>query len=79
MLRFNLYVVRGSWDVSTGTLISTHKTKKAVMSRMVKEANKLVPKVYYYQHTQVSDKLEIIDFGSYTKFLAIEEVDDENA
>lgn len=76
MSKFNLYVLRGDWDVSKGTLISTHKTKELAVKRMEKEAKKRVPKVYYYRTNVLSDKLSVIDFGSYTTFLAIEEVDD---
>lgn len=78
MSRFNLYLVRGDWNIDKGTLISTHKTRNAVINRMIEEAKKLVPKVYYYRDNIINDKLKIVDFGSYTKFLAIEEVDDEN-
>ena len=77
MSKFNLYVVRGDWDVSKGTLISTHKTKDTAEKRMITEAKKLVPKVYYYRYNTLNNKTTIIDFGSYTKFLAIEEVEDD--
>lgn len=78
MSRFNLYLVRGDWDVSKGTRISTHKTKELANKRMLKEAKKYVSKIYYTRETHVTDKLIIVDFGHYTKFLAIEEVNDEN-
>lgn len=78
MSKFNLYVVRGDWDVSKGTLISTHKTQEAARKRMMTEAKKRVPKVYYYRDNLIADNITIIDFGSYTKFLAIEEVKSDN-
>ena len=76
MSKFNLYLVRGDWDVSNGTLISSHKTKELAMKKLMCDAKKWVSKVYYTRETLASDKLTIIDFGHYTKFYAIEEVDD---
>lgn len=77
MSKFNLYEVGGDWNVTKGVLISTHKTKEAVRKRMMIEAKKRVPKVYYYRDNLIADHITIIDYGSYTKFLAIEEVKDE--
>ena len=77
MSKFNLYEVGGDWNVSTGTLISTHKTKEAARKRMVTEAKKRIKHVYYYRDNLIADHITIIDYGSYTKFLAIEEVKDE--
>ena len=77
MSKFNLYEVGGDWNVAKGVLISTHKTQEAARRRMMTEAKKRVPKVYYYRYNLIADNITIIDFGSYTKFLSIEEVKDE--
>lgn len=78
MSKFNLYLVRGDWDVRNGTHISTHKSKELAMKKILSDARKWVSKVYYTRETHLTDKLTIIDFGHYTKFYAIEEVDNEN-
>ena len=78
MSKFNLYEVGGDWNVAKGVLISTHKTQEAARRRMIVEAKKRVPKVYYYRDNLIADNISIIDYGSYTKFLAIEEVKSDN-
>ena len=78
MSKFNLYLVRGDWDVRNGTYISTHKTRQLAMKKLMADAKKWVAKVYYTRETPVTDKVTIIDFGHYTKFYGIEEVEDEN-
>ena len=78
MSKFNLYEVRSDWNLTKGTLISTHKTQEAARRRIMTEAKKRVPKVYYYRDNLLTPNITIVDFGSYTKFLAIEEVKDDN-
>ena len=70
---FKLYEVYSDWDVSKGKYISRHKTKELAEKRMHAEANKRMNYVHYYRYNFIDDKTIIIDFGAYTKFLAIVE------
>ena len=72
MCRYKLYEVGGDWDVKKGVLLSKHFTKKGVEKRLFNEANKRIKHVYYYVRTELTPKITIIDYGSYTRFLAIQ-------
>lgn len=78
MIRYCVYEVGGDWSVENGTLISKHKNLDLAVKRMKKEARKRFKNVYYFRSNIVNDKLTIVDYGSYTKFLAIMEVNSEN-
>ena len=68
---YRLYEIGGDWDVKKGILISKHLTKKGVEKRMIKEADKRIKRIYYFVRTPLTPKITIIDYGAYTKFLAI--------
>lgn len=72
MWKYKLYEVDGGWDIKEGVLISKHLTRKGVEKRAFKEACKRVERVYYTVRTQLTPKITIIDYGSYTRFLAIQ-------
>ena len=72
MWKYKLYEVDGGWDIKEGVLISKHLTEKGVNKRLFKEANKRINRVYYYVRTELTPKITIVDFGSYTRFLAIQ-------
>lgn len=79
MTKFKLYKLKSDWSIENGTFVSSHDTKESAVAKMIEEAQKNVPQIYYWQTTKVDDKTEIYDYGSWSRFFAIREEDDKNA
>lgn len=78
MSKYRLYELKSDWSIENGTLVSSHKTEKLAKAKMVKEANKKVKKIYYWQVTDVDEKTKIYDYGLWNRFYAIREEEEDD-
>lgn len=69
--------VGNDWGAE-GTLISKHKTRELAEKRVNKEAKKRVKTLYYTRWIEMKkDKCYIIDYGLWSRFLKMEEIEDD--
>lgn len=69
--------VGNDWGAE-GTLISKHKTRELAEKRVNKEAKQRVKTLYYTRWLEMEkDKGYIIDYGLWSRFLKMEEIDDD--